>query len=362
MEIVHATKHGELVHGDSLEWMRAQSAGSIDLIVTSPPYALLTKKEYGNEGEEAYVEWFMPFAEEMHRILKDAGSLVLNIGGAWRRGTPTRSLYLYRLVLALCDVAGFHLAQDCYWYKPGHVPQPAVWANMRRIRLKDSAEQLYWFSKTPWPKASNWRTLQPYSRAHAALLGAQVRYQRSPSGHECTETFGRDNGGAIAANVLLASNSGSDSAYFRYLRDRGIKPHPARFPTTIPEFWIRMLTDDGDRVLDPFGGSCTTGAVCERLRRRWTCVELEEEYLPAAIARMRFLDPPPRPTESYRIAMQDHLWSDRPDGWRIPEDGGRTVPERPPTAPHPHPEPVRKRARMKTARPDLFAPAMEEDE
>ena len=76
---------------------------SIDLIVTSPPYALEFKKEYGNVAKEKYVEWFLPFASEIKRILKPEGSFVLNIGGSYNAGSPTRSIYHFKLLIALCD-------------------------------------------------------------------------------------------------------------------------------------------------------------------------------------------------------------------------------------------------------------------
>jgi site-specific DNA-methyltransferase (cytosine-N4-specific) len=98
---------------------------SCDLIMTSPPFALVRKKDYGNESENTYVSWFRDFAVQFHRILKPSGSLVIDIGGSWIPGQPTRSLYHFELVIMLCRDAGFHLAQEFYWWnrtKPWTLP------------------------------------------------------------------------------------------------------------------------------------------------------------------------------------------------------------------------------------------------
>jgi len=104
------TKIGQIFLGDSLGLLRAKIAdSSVDLIVTSPPFGLVRKKDYGNVDAHDYVEWFKPFGKEFHRVLKDGGSLVIDIGGAWISGQPTRSLYHYELLISLCKEFGFHL-------------------------------------------------------------------------------------------------------------------------------------------------------------------------------------------------------------------------------------------------------------
>ena len=99
----HKTQYGKMICGDSLAHMAKMSAKSVNLIVTSPPFGLVRKKVYGNEDADAYVEWFLPFAEQFKRILQPNGSLVIDIGGAWKKGTPTRSLYHFKLLVALCS-------------------------------------------------------------------------------------------------------------------------------------------------------------------------------------------------------------------------------------------------------------------
>jgi DNA modification methylase len=327
LPIFHKTKFGQILLGDSLEHMRALKPGGINLIVTSPPFGLVRKKDYGNVESHEYVDWFRPFGEQFKRILKPSGSLVIDIGGAWIPGQPTRSLYHFELAVMLCREFGFYLAQEFFWWNPSKLPSPAEWVTVRRIRVKDAINTVWWLSKTPWPKASNRRVLAPYSDAMKGLLKNGYRAKLRPSGHDISEKFSRDNGAAIPPNLIAIPNTESNSYYLRYCERNGIKPHPARFPAALPEFFIRMVTDEGDVVLDPFGGSCVTGEVCERLRRKWTCAELREEYLRGALG--RFERPPKAEQEtmfeiaegqSYRVYHPGTLWNGREEP--LEEDGG----------------------------------------
>src|SRR5690554_5351389 len=117
--VFHQTDLGRMYHGDSLG-LFGDVVGdhSVDLVITSPPFGLVKKKEYGNVPADEYTDWFRPFAEAVHRALKPNGSFVIDIGPAWRAGTPTKSLYQFELLLMLCEEYGFHLAQDFYWWNP----------------------------------------------------------------------------------------------------------------------------------------------------------------------------------------------------------------------------------------------------
>ncbi len=246
-----------------------------------PLYALQRKKEYGNVEAEKYVAWFLEFARVFHTILKDTGSFVLDIGGSWNRGEPTRSLYQYELLLDLCKIPGypFHLAQEFFWYNPARLPSPAEWVTVRRERVKDAVDCIWWLSKGPHPKASNRKVLQPYSESMEVLLRNGYKAMRRPSGHDISTKFSKRNDGAIPSNLLQISNTESNSVYLRLCRQNGIKPHPARYPAGLPEFFIKMLTDEGDLVVDPFAGSNVTGEVCERLKRKWIATDVVEDYL-----------------------------------------------------------------------------------
>jgi DNA modification methylase len=326
-EAFHRTDLGTVYRGDSLDVMATMESDSVDLIMTSPPFGLTREKEYGNQREEAYLEWFKPFAKSFYRILKNSGSLVIDIGGAWKPGSPVRSLYHFKLLIMLCEEFGFHLAQDFYWWNPSKLPTPAEWVNIRRIRVKDAVNAVWWLSKSEWPRASNRRVLQPYSPSMEALLVNGYKAKKRPSGHDISEKFSIDNGAAIPPNLIAIPNTESNSAYMRYCQLKGIKPHPARFPADLPEYFVRMLTDPGDMVFDPFGGSCITGEVSERLGRRWACAEMVVEYLEGALGRFTEMSGTERAqikeTDGYyRIPRPSLLWgtSVAPP---LAEDGGR---------------------------------------
>jgi DNA modification methylase len=275
----YTTRHGAAYLGDALNYLRQMDRDSVDLIITSPPFALKRKKEYGNVDAKDYVPWFVDFAVEFKRILKDEGSLVIDIGGTWVKGQPTRSLYHFELVIALVRTLGFQLAQEFYWYNPSKLPSPAEWVTVRRIRVKDAVNPIWWLSKTPYPKANNKKVLRPYSDSMLKLLENGYKAKLRPSGHDISENFAKDNKGAIPPNLLDLANTDSNSSYLRACREHNIKPHPARFPHGLPDFFIKFLTDPGDLVVDPFAGSNITGEVAEGLQRRWLAFDLVEEYL-----------------------------------------------------------------------------------
>ena len=326
----HRTPLGQIVHGDSLDVLATYNDDSVNLIMTSPPFGLVRKKDYGNVEANEYVDWFRPFGAECHRVLADNGSLVIDIGGAWNKGYPTRNLYHFKLLIMLCEEIRFHLAQDLYWWNPSKLPTPAEWVTVRRLRVKDAINTVWWLSKTPWPKASNRRVLQPYSASMQDLLKRGYKAKKRPSGHDISEKFSINNGAAIPPNLIAIPNTESNSFYLRYCENQGIKPHPARFPAELPEYFIRMLTEPGDFVVDPFGGSCVTGEVCERTMRRWTCVELIEEYCEAALGRFvrgpqetaKNASNPGDPSNYYRVPKPSILWNGHHDDL-LPKDGGK---------------------------------------
>ena len=271
------TELGQAYVGDAIKLIKQIPDESIDLIMTSPPYGLRKKKEYNNADPEVYVEWFMPFANEFFRILKPTGSFVLNIGGGWEKGLPVRSLYQFQLLLELCKT--FRLAEEFIWNKPASLPTPAEWVTIRRIRVKDSIEYVWWLSKTPYPKANNRNVLKEYSESMKNLLEKGYKAKMRPSGHKISEKFQVDNQGAIPSNCLSFSNTESNSRYLKMCNEYAIKPHPARYPLGLPDFFIRFLTDPGDIVLDPFAGSNVTGEAAEKRGRKWIAYEKRKDYL-----------------------------------------------------------------------------------
>ena len=313
--VFYQARYGQVIHGDSLTYIQSLDDESVNLIVTSPPFGLLREKEYGNVAAEEYNDWIKPFGEQFHRVLKEDGSLIIDLGGSWERGQPTRSLYQFEVLIMMCRELGFHLAQDFYWWNPSKLPTPAEWVTVRRVRVKDAVNQIWWLSKTPWPKASNTRVLQPYSDSMKTLLRDGYKPSLRPSGHDISDQFQKNHGAAIPPNLIAVANTESSSPYITYCKARDLKPHPARFPMEVPEYFIRMLTDEGDTVLDPFAGSCSAGAVCERLHRKWACIDLELKYLQGALGRFETSEGKriengtlKSPTE-YKIPRPGNLWN-----------------------------------------------------
>ncbi|KYP80107.1 DNA-methyltransferase [Ferroacidibacillus organovorans] len=300
---IYTTTYGQAYCCDSATFLKTLPSESIDLIVTSPPFALIKKKSYGNESTAQYVDWFINnFAEELMRVLKPEGSLVIDIGGTWNKGAPTRSLYHFQLLIRLCEDIGFHLAQEFYWYNPAKMPSPAQWVTIERIRVKDAVNVVWWLSKSERPKANNKRILTPYKKSMKQLLKSGYNDGPRPSGHNVSKKWGIDNGGAIPPNLLNyhdvdlslvdnlleIANTRSSDRYLSACRTLGVKAHPARFPRQLPQFFIEFLTDPGDLVYDPFGGSCVTGEVAEELERRWITSEIDPSYVLSS--KYRFFD------------------------------------------------------------------------
>ena len=288
-ELYYSTGYGVAYLGDALKLSKCIPDNSVNLIVTSPPFALNKKKPYGNVSSDKYVDWFRPFANEFHRILTDDGSLVIHIGGSWERGRPTRSLYHLELLVDLCRNGDrvFYLAQDCYWFNPARLPSPAQWVTVKRVRVKDAVDPIWWLSKTPEPKADNRKILAPYSKAMKRLLERGYNAGLRPSGHDISDKFNRDHGGAIPPNLLVIANTESNSDYLRLCRKAEIRAHPARYPVELPEFFIKLLTDEGDIILDPFAGSNATGQAAESTLRKWIAFEKDELYLRGSLLRFK---------------------------------------------------------------------------
>ena len=303
-DFAYKTDRGRVFIGDSLNLIEDIEDNSINLALTSPPFALLRKKEYGNKNQEEYVEWLAQFAKLLKPKLKEDGSLVIDLGGAYKKGYPTRSLYNFRVLIHFCDVLGYELAEEFYWHNPSKLPGPIEWVNKRKIRAKDSVNTIWWFSKNEFPKADIKKVLAPYSNRMKKLIKDPSKFYKAkkrPSGHDIGKGFGKDNGGAIPSNLLSISNSESNSQYLSICKDLGIKAHPARFPKKIPEFFIKYLTDEDDLVVDFFGGSNTTGEAAEHLNRRWLTFEINKEYV--ATSSFRFL----KNGQSHKTIFEDIL-------------------------------------------------------
>lgn len=283
--------------------------GKTQLVFTSPPFALGRKKKYGNLQGEEYIEWLVGFGDILRDYLTEDGSIVIELGNAWEPKKPTMSTVPLEALLAFKKTSGLHLCQEFIYYNPAKLPTPAQWVNVKRIRVKDAFTRIWWLSPTENPKADNKKVLLRYSESMKKLL-ARGTYNAGPRPSQHVigkKSFLADHGGAIPPNVLIPSlsdlvsqaletavlgssllpvaNTGNNDKYQKYCREHGIRPHPARMPTSLASFFIDFLTDPGDLVLDPFAGSNTTGYAAELARRKWISVERNEEYANASKAR-----------------------------------------------------------------------------
>ena len=253
----------------------------VDLIFTSPPFALARKKKYGNLNGEEYVNWIGDLAPIFNKMLKPTGSIVIEMGNVWEKGIPVMSTIPLQSLLFFLEKGEFNLCQQFIWNNPARLPSPAQWVNIERIRVKDSFTHIWWMANHKKPKANNRNVLKEYSQAMLDLLErGSYNSGNRPSEHQIGEdSFLTNNSGAIPSNVFTVANTRSSSPYLDYCSKNNYKKHPARMPKEIIEFFINFLTEPGDLILDPFAGSNTTGYVAENLNRNWISIDKEIKYI-----------------------------------------------------------------------------------
>ena len=285
MKIAYKTDLGIFYNGkveDALSSKKFEKyKGAVSLIFTSPPFPLNRKKKYGNLQGDEYIAWLSELAIKFKDYLKDDGSIVIEVGNSWEAGMPVMSTLALKSLLAFLEKGEYYLCQQFIWHNSAKLPTPAQWVNIERSRVKDSFTHIWWMGKTPKPKADNRRVLKEYSSSMKQLLKTQ-KYNsgKRPSEHLIGEkSFLTDNAGAIPSNVLISSNTQANTSYQEYCREKNLVPHPARMPIDIPMFFINFLTDPGDLVWDPFGGSNTSGEAAELLNRKWIAIEPDKSYI-----------------------------------------------------------------------------------
>lgn len=286
---LYSTEKGKAIIGNSLELMKELPDNSINLVITSPPFALSRPKEYGNKDQEEYIDWILEFTNEVKRIITLDGSFVIDLGGAYQKGIPIRSLYNYRLLIRMCDEQGWKLAEEFFWYNPAKLPSPIEWVNKRKIRAKDSVNTVWWLSKSDYPKSDVKKVLSEYSDRMKKLIENSSKYFTHQKNVLQATTLVTVLGMTMEVLYPLI--------YFRFPTQKvilntlntvkilEIKGHPARFPSKLPEFFIKFLTDENDLVLDIFAGSNTAGWIAQQLNRKWLAFELDHQYLAASIFR-----------------------------------------------------------------------------
>lgn len=281
-------------------WARCESvlAGldqPITACICSPPYLLRKARAYGGPAdEEAYIDFICRALEPIVAHLAPGGSICLNLSNdCFVPGSPARSLYRERLLIRLCDRMGLHKLDSLIWCNPSKPPGPVAWASKKRVQLNVGFEFIDWLTNDPSRITSdNRRVLEAHTRRHLALIagGGECRDATYSDGAYRIHPgrFGNPTEGRIPRNVLVRGHRCADAIQYREdARALGLPVHGARQPLSIPDFLIRFLTRAGDLVVDPFGGTCTTGMAAERLGRRWLVIESMLDYLRGAAERFR---------------------------------------------------------------------------
>lgn len=275
------------INGRCENILKTYPAGSIDFIFTSPPYADM--RNYGIDDSKIppneYTEWFIPKAEEFYRVLKPTGSFVLNINDRVVDGKV--QLYVYELILRLCNDIGFNLVRDYIWYNPATPPN--IFSTGKYGRTKKSHEWCFWFSKGDEWVFNMDSIRRPYSKMMLQYINGKGHgREKRPRGHHFDISYKwKNNGGSDPGSVLVISNTSSNDTFFKLCQKRGIS-HPARFPEKLAEFFILAGTNEGDIVLDPFSGSGTTAVSAAKLNRHWIGIDANEDYCELSQERMKY--------------------------------------------------------------------------
>lgn len=253
----------EIFLGDCKDVLKELPDNSIDLIFTSPPYADQRKKTYGGIPPQQYVEWFLPISQELLRVLKPTGTFVLNIKEKVVKGE--RSTYVLELILALRK-QGWLWTEEFVWHKKNCFP--GKWPN----RFRDSWERLLQFNKH--------RKFNMYQDEVKVPIGnwAKKRLQNLSDTDKIRDNA--KNGSGFGKNV--SNWVGKKTVYptnvLHLATECNNKNHSAAFPDQLPEWFVKLFTEKGDIVLDPFAGSGTTLSVAQRLQRNAIGIEILPDY------------------------------------------------------------------------------------
>ncbi|MFN0111998.1 MAG: DNA-methyltransferase [Blastocatellia bacterium] len=268
-----------LVLGDCLDVLRQLPDNAVDLIVTSPPYADSRKNTYGGIHPDKYVEWFLPIAAELRRVLKDEGSFVLNIKEKAVDGE--RHTYVLELILALRQ-QGWLWTEEYIWHKKNCAP--GKWPN----RFRDAWERCLQFNKQ--------KKFKMYQDAVMVPTGDWAKARLKNLSDNDKTRFNSQVGSGFGKNI--SNWVGRDKAYpsnvLHLATECGNKNHSAAFPQELPAWFIKLFTAEGDLVLDPFLGSGTTCLAAYELDRHYLGIEKKEEYFQLAQDTMAELKSQPK--------------------------------------------------------------------
>ena len=279
---------GSVLWAEAISAMGYLDDGVLSAIITSAPYPLNRQREYGGWGSDSYLETILAHVDAMKPKLAATGSMVLNFGDCYMKGLPVLNTYQEELVVEL-KRRGWFLCGKHQWANPGK-PKTTPYVTKDRTRVAAGVESFWWWAKTPHPASDNRRVLLPYSEKHKATIAAGGEYRLGAATGARQSSPGlryrADNGGKIPFNYTVCAHEGSGSAYMRHCKAQGLPFHPARMPMPLAEFFVKLTTAPGEIVFDPFGGSLTTAAACQKLGRQFITSEKCLEYIRGGVFRL----------------------------------------------------------------------------
>lgn len=269
----------------------------ITLCVTSPPYLLRKPRDYGNpQDEREYIDFICHSFEPIVHNLVPGGSICLNISNdIFEQGSPARSMYCERLLLALHDRLGLKLMDRLIW-ESNKPPGPIQWASIQRVQLNVGYEHVYWLTNDPSRvRSDNRRVLQEHTKEHLKLIqsgGVQKNASYCDGAYKLRagKSFANNTPGKIPRNILKFSSTCADKrSLAKVAASLGLPIHGATMPLDLAKFLIQLLTSENDEelVADPFGGWFTTAKAAEALGRRWISSEIMLEYIQGGAERFR---------------------------------------------------------------------------
>lgn len=289
----YSTKLGIALWGDGFDVLR-RLGEPIHLYLSSPPYCISRARAYGGPAESEYVDFICRMLEPVVASLAPGGSIALNVSNdVFVPGTPARSLYRERLVLALHDRLGLHKMDELIWANNSKAPGPIAWASKQRMQLNTGWEPVYWFALNPnLVRADNRRALQPHSERHLRLMqrGGEQRTASYGDGANRIQpgAFGAPTSGRIPKNVLqFGHRCHSQKEARAEAAAQGLPVHGATMPLSLARFLVEFLTQKDDLIVDSFAGWNTTGLAAEQSGRRWISVERMLEYVLGSAPRFR---------------------------------------------------------------------------
>lgn len=271
MQTAKTPQYTRMMTGDCLQEMKRLPDNSVDLIITSPPYADQRKNTYGGIKPGEYVAWFMPRAAEMKRVLKPTGSFILNIKEKVENGE--RTTYVLELILAMRQ-AGWLWTEEYIWHKKNAAP--GKWPN----RFRDGWERLLHFTKEKKFKMNQEAVKIPvgdWSKSRLKKLSENDKHRHNSA---TKSGIGRNISNWVGKEMVLPDN------VLHLAGECSNKGHSAAFPETLPSWFIKLFTDEGDTVLDPFAGSGTTLAAAQKLNRNGIGIEIMPEFITIASKRL----------------------------------------------------------------------------